>query len=206
MKNNVAMYLPRLFLIGLCAAILFGGPVFAQTNPSARDTQSKAQLERIAERKSTLKLQLNTAQTQKITANCKAAQLLIKKIADKDKIVTDKRQGIYSDLSTKLTAAIRTLQSQGEDITTLKNSQIQLDAAINQYVADTSSYMAATDDIITMDCTSDPTGFEATLTSARQLRTKLINDASQVKTAKNNLGQALSKAAAALKTEAPGTN
>jgi hypothetical protein len=203
--HKVHKYLSRPFLIGLSVASLAGGVATAQTsNIAGNSTNTAALEERIAQRKETLKLQLSTTQSQKIAKNCVAAQSLVKSITAKDKIAATKRQQIYTDLSTKVTSIIRALQSQEADIAELKSDQIQFDSAINKFVSDNMLYSSTADDLIAMDCPSDPAGFEALLTTARQQKTVLSSDAAQIKTAKATLSQALVKMADSLNANQSG--
>jgi hypothetical protein len=182
------------FVLAIIAT--FSGSAFAQSANS--DTSSMD--ERIAKSKNTLKLQLNAAQSQKISQNCVAAQGLIKNILSTYKITSTKRQETYSALSTQLTTDIRMLQTQGENISSLKTAQEQFDAAITKYTTDSASYKTALDDTVAMDCSKDPVGFKALLTSARQLKPVMASDAGQIKIARDELVQALDLEAKNLKT------
>jgi hypothetical protein len=115
----------------------------------------------------------------------------------------DQRQELYANLSTRVTTTLRKLQLQNVDITDLKNTQIQFDAAVNQYIADVANYEDSISDTAVLDCTNDPTGFEATLINARQLKAKLADDAGNIKNARSLLSQSLQKAAGTLTTKAP---
>jgi hypothetical protein len=185
MKNSSSLL--RVVLTVFAASLCLGSSAVAQTSSAKPNTLE----ERVAQSKATLKLQLSAAQSQKISQKCVAAQTLIKKVAAKDKTSADKRQQIYTDLSTQLTADIRTLQSQNVDVTTLKIAQAQFNVAINRYINDTATYETTVDDAIAVNCASDPLGFQSLLTSARQFRTALASDAAQIKDAKDTLAQTL---------------
>lgn len=187
-------------MVMLGTLVFVGGSVFAQAASSV--SVSSSMEERIAQSKATLKLQLSTAQNQKIAQKCSAAQTIIKNVEASYKISADKRQQVYTDLSTQITTDIRKLQSQGEDIISLKAAQEQFDASISYYLADTSTYKTALDDIVNMDCAKDPLGFESVLTNARQIKTKLAADAAQIKKSRDVLVQVLAQTAKTLNSTA----
>jgi hypothetical protein len=82
----------------------------------------------------------------------------------------------------------------------LKTLQSQFNDSANQYLVDASTYKTTMEDISEMNCSADPAGFMATLTSARQLRVKLASEVGQVASVKNSLVQALATAAEAFNT------
>jgi hypothetical protein len=183
---SVVITIGSLFLTGLVHA----------AEPAAKADNGLA--DRVTQRKSALKTQLTTERSQRITKNCLAAQNGLKNILIKDKALAGKRQATYSELSTQLTTTIRKLNSQKVDITELKTAQMQLDAAMNKYLEDMVAYKATLEDIAKIECAADPSGFEATLISARQLRVKLADDGKQIKTAKITMVQALKNTSAEL--------
>jgi hypothetical protein len=202
MKNTKILSGYILLMLGMVLCLVSG--VFAQspTSNTSSATQQKI-ADRVTQRKNALKLQLATAQSQNIAKNCVAAQAILKHTAAKDKKMLDQRQELYANLSTRVTTTLRKLQLQNVDITDLKNTQIQFDAAVNQYIADVANYEDSISDTAVLDCTNDPTGFEATLINARQLKAKLADDAGNIKNARSLLSQSLQKAAGTLTTNAP---
>jgi hypothetical protein len=130
-----------------------------------------------------------------IAKNCAASQKLVKSIAAQDKNNTNKRQTVYTNVSTRLSQVIGSLSKQGIDSTELKTIQAQFNDSANQYLTDAATYKTAMEDLSTMDCAADPAGFEATLASARQLRLKLAGEAGQIASAKSALVKALAKTA-----------
>jgi chorismate synthase len=203
MKNTKILSGHVLLILGITLSL--GSSVFAQNaNGDSSSTSQQKIIDRVTERKNTLKLQLTTAQSQKIVKNCVAAQTILKNTVAKDKKMLDQRQEVYADLSTRVTTTLRKLQRQNTDITDLKNAQIQFDTAVNQYITDASNYKDSVGDTVSLDCVTDPTGFEATLVSARQLKTKLADDTSGVKAARSLLTQAIQKTAGTLSSKTVG--
>jgi hypothetical protein len=65
-------------------------------------------------------------------------------------------------------------------------------ASINTYLKDAEAYKTAMDDAIIVECKTDPEGFKASLSEARQLRGVLGPDVNAVKSNLAALRQALS--------------
>jgi hypothetical protein len=104
----------------------------------------------------------------------------------------------YTNISARLAKVVDGLSKQGVGTAELTSLQQRFNTSANQYLIDASEYETTIDDLSVMDCAADPTGFEATLTSARQSRIKLASDIGQVASAKTSLAQAITKATAAL--------
>jgi hypothetical protein len=154
--------------------------------------------QRIVQRKSAIKPQLTDLQTQILASKCVSAQATLKNIKTKDLALADNRKLIYTDLSAKISVMIGKMQKQGIDVVALKNAQAQFNDIANKYLIDSDSYKTTLDDLTAMGCVKDPAGFEATLVSARQLRTQLANDSSLIKKALANVAQALADSKTAL--------
>jgi hypothetical protein len=137
--------------------------------------------QRLSQRKTALKVQLSAPQIQKITKGCSLAQTGLQDIKTKDATAAEKRFQAYSALASQLAITIDHLERQGIDTTKLKIQQTTFKGAINKYLSDAANYKSAMDDVVVMDCKNDTAGFEATLLSARQLRTQLAADASAIK-------------------------
>jgi hypothetical protein len=196
MKNFTSKHLGVLGLAGISVAILLCGTAIAATNTPETSASIPATIsERLNERKSTIKLQLTADQTQKITKNCTSAQKLIKSISAQDQNNATKRKQVYTNVSSHLAQVIESLNKKGTDTTGLKNIQTQFNDAANQYLIDAATYKTTMEDLSAIDCASDPTGFDVTLTAARQLRTKLSSEVGQVASVKTLLTEELVKSA-----------
>jgi biopolymer transport protein ExbD len=199
MKNFVAKYLGSLGVIGISGVVFMCGTVLAESNSIATTTAKTTTItERVTERKNTLKLQISAEQNAKLAKNCVESQKLIKSISAQDQNNANKRQQVYTNISSRLATVVAGLNKQGLDTTALKNIQSQFNAAANQYLVDDATYKTTIEDLSAMDCVADPTGFEATLTEARQLRKKLASEVGQVASVKTALTAELSKSISAL--------
>jgi hypothetical protein len=198
MKTFMVKYLGSLGLIVITVVTLAGSSAVAAANNATQTTsQPSTAAERITERKNTLKLQISTAQSQKIVSKCAAAQKLIKSITAEDNNSANKRKLVYTNISTRLAKVIDGLNKQSAQLKTL---QAQFNDTANQYLIDASTYKMTMEDLSEMNCSADPAGFMATLTSARQLRVKLASEVGQVASVKNSLVQAMATATAAYNT------
>jgi hypothetical protein len=200
-KSKIRLFSPSLILFFVLLSISgMAGAATSTTSDksSASSTIDSAQAKRIAQRKEALKISLTELQTQILTSKCGAAQETLKNIESKDKLKADARKQTYTNMSAKINDIITKIQKQGIDTNALKSAQTQFNVAANEYLIDSDAYVVALDDSVTMKCSVDPGGIEATLLSARQYRTLLVNDSSQIKLSTANLTKALSDTKQAL--------
>jgi hypothetical protein len=200
MKKFITKKLGGAFIALFGLIVLTNGSVIAETATSSTSgtTQTTPMNQRISSRKNELKLQLTTAQSQNLAKKCISAQKRVKSIAAQDASNANKRQQVYTNISARLAKVVDGLSKQGVGTAELTSLQQRFNTSANQYLIDASEYETTIDDLSVMDCAADPTGFEATLTSARQSRIKLASDIGQVASAKTSLAQAITKATAAL--------
>jgi hypothetical protein len=196
MKSILTKNICALFSSGLCILLLASSTVYAETsNATGANTQSKAITDRVTKRKNLLKLQLTSDKSKKLIKNCTDAQKLIKSINAQDINKAAKRKQVYTNISTRLNIVVQGLSMRSIDTTELKSLQEQFNTTANQYLVDASTYKTTMEDLSEMDCVADPTGFAATLSTARQLRTTLASEVGQVKAIKSQISQSVTKAA-----------
>jgi small-conductance mechanosensitive channel len=195
MNSKLTKNISALFSSGLCILLLASSSVYAETsNTAGTNTQTKEITDRVTQRKNLLKLQLPNDKSQKLAKKCTAAQKLIKSINAQDNNKATKRQQVYTNISTRLNIIIDGLNKRSIDTTELKSLQDQFNTTANQYLVDASTYKTAMEDLSEMDCTADPAGFAATLSTSRQLRTKLSSEVGQVKAIKSQISQSVANA------------
>jgi hypothetical protein len=173
MKNTL-----KIAALSLLCLVIVGGLVFKAARADTTNTVLSNLITPSSDEDSTTleqrlaarrpKVQLSAADKASIAAKCSLAQTAINDRRTKD---------------TKA-AAIR-----------LQNYFV---ASINSYLTDAGKYKTAMDDLVIMDCKSDPAGFKASLTEARQLRTQLNTDVSNIKKNLANLQKSLANARQAL--------
>jgi hypothetical protein len=140
------------------------------------------------------KVQLSATDKASIAAKCSLAQTAINDRRTKDTKAAAIRLETYNNLVKRLTFLVDNLSSQGSDASELLNAENYFVASINNYLADAGKYKTAMDDLVVMDCKTDPTGFKATLLEARQTRAQLNTDVASVKNNLANLRKSLGNA------------
>ena len=154
--------------------------------------------QRLKERQTRLKIQLDEPTRKSLIAKCGPAQPALIKVKARSLKADENRSKAYSGLMKRLGTIITLLEKQGVDTTELKSLKGQLEAAIAQYNKVAESYRTALGDIVTMRCAVDPTGFKATLETIREQRLQLGKDAVAIRNLLPKLKQALDDAKKAL--------
>jgi hypothetical protein len=171
--------------------------------------QNTTLAQRIAQRKTTYKAQLNlSAADQKSLSNkCEAAQTALTNLNNHDKAPFDNRFQVYSDLVSRLSQISDNLATQGVSAPGLVAVQGKFVDVINKYLTDSVNYQNAITDAIAIDCTSDPVGFKASLLDARNLRAQLLSGVGSIKSQQNSVKSAINdaKKSLGLKTTTGGT-
>jgi hypothetical protein len=198
MKNALTKIVPGLLSVAVIIAVFFSAASAETTNTvlsglitptSPEETTTMEQ--RLSARKA--KVQLSANDKASIAAKCTLAQTAINDRKTKDVKASAIRLQSYNELVKRLTFLVDNLSSQGNDATQLLNAESYFVASINSYLANAQKYKVAMDDLVIMDCKSDPTGFRATLEEARKLRAQLSLDVAAIKNNLGNLKSQLSK-------------
>ena len=154
--------------------------------------------QRLKERQTRLKIQLDEPTRKSLIAKCGPAQPALIKVKARSLKADENRSKAYSGLMKRLGTIITLLEKQGVDTAELKSLKGQLETAIAQYNKDAESYRTALGDIVTMRCAADPAGFKATLETIREQRLQLGKDAVAIRNLLPELKQALTDAKKAL--------
>jgi hypothetical protein len=188
-KRNLLLHAPVAALMGV---VLAGGVVLAVNSPGTvttsspivtpPDPQATTTIEqRIAQRKAAAKPQQTAARAAQIASKCSLAQTAVGQLRTKDTKARVARNQAYTTLATRLNNIVINLGNQGFNASELFAKQKQLNDAINKYLATAMDYKTAVDDLVNMDCKSDPAGFEATLSLVRSHRAQLASDGAAIK-------------------------
>lgn len=186
MKNILKKLGPSLLCAALVGAVFLNVARADTTNtvlsglitPPSQEASTTMD-ERLAARRP--KVQLTAADKANISAKCSLAQSAVNDRRTKDVKAAAIRLQTYNELVKRLTFLVDNLSAQGDDATALLAAQNYFVASINNYLVDADNYKTAMDDLVNMDCKNDPAGFRATLTEARDLRTKTGQDVAAVK-------------------------
>lgn len=137
---------------------------------------------RLAERKSALQTKLTAAQEAKIKSKCRISQGAPVKVLElRIRGVEKSRKEVYTNLVNRLTKLDGQLKAKNLDTTEFDGELVTLKTKITTFESDLAKYKQALIDLKSVDCVSDPTGFQASLDSARTLRDQVSKDAADVK-------------------------
>lgn len=171
---------------------LSSGAVLAQTETNNQSTQ-KTMEQRIADRKTALKTKLDAALQARLKGKCKASQKLVTAAKTKSDKAIENRQKAYEAVQTRLDALVAALEKANIDTATIADLQTQVDTAIEKLKTDVTAYNQTLTDLAGMNCETDPTGFKATLETARTQRKQVAKDAADLRTLKGKIVNELAK-------------
>lgn len=148
--------------LGLVVSITV--PVLAIAQQPAAQAELSA---RVEQRKQKNKVQLTNAEATKLGEKCKAAQEKItvatKKIADADKPVQTK----YEAHAGRIQKILQKAEVKGVETAQLKKDVDAYNEKYQAMVASVTAFNLSASDLKAIDCKANPTGFKATLQSAR---------------------------------------
>ncbi|MBI5906834.1 hypothetical protein HY857_02160 [Candidatus Saccharibacteria bacterium] len=147
----------------------------------ADTSQTTTKDQRISQRKTELKAQISEQSLKTLAQKCKKVQKTIAAIKTKDEKALIIRHDFYTSSANKLNYIVDNLKKQNISSTALEAAGQPFGVAVNKYLSDARAYKAAIDDLASMDCTKDTTGFRATILSAQQLRAQLASDVATIK-------------------------
>jgi len=182
----------------LLAAALLVTILGVSVSVGAQQSADSALTARAAARQAAFKAQVDAVPKQRILSNCKAVQEQLVNLRAKKAAAASKRLEVYTKLSTRLDSITAKLRAQGIGSDGLEKSQEQFTEFYSRFKTDSQAYKEALNDTIKIDCTADPSGFQASLLETRQLHAKLAKDASDLKATVPLLAEGLTAAKQAL--------
>ncbi len=199
----------RILSIAVVAVVvLVGGPVLAQSLPPDNDSTQLEQTteridesteetvksreesveanrqkrnERIDERKSLLQTRLSNAEEARIRARCSTAQASLSSISGRLAGIEMSRSQMYEAIINRLTNAKEGLSISGIDTQQLDDIINELKSKLDNFNSVLGDYKQAIADLVGMDCATDPSGFKATLLTARQSRQSASQSAQEIR-------------------------
>lgn len=142
--------------------------------------QKKELADRVNARVAELKTKLTTTQQARVTTRCTAAQGTIRSLSVKIDGAQSAREEKYGKLTTSFSTLSAKLKTQGLDTSTLEGQLKTLTTKIDTYKADLTTYKQAVTDLAALDCTKDPTAFQASLDAARKSLATVRSDAQAI--------------------------
>lgn len=165
--------------MALCLVAISGQIVRAQTGEDSSETQvttqsetekTRALEERLATRKAAQATRLTTAQTARLKGRCVAAQAKLMNLGKQAQTHTGGRLTAYQATQTKLTALAEKL-SDKVSTNDLEAALSELSTKITAFETASATYWQTLADLVEVDCTTDPTGFRASLDTVKSERT-----------------------------------
>ncbi len=147
-----------------------------------KEAAEKTLQERLEQRKAKLAERLTAADSTRLKSRCKAAQAILEGVMTRIDTIKEKRGEVYSSLQERLDTLAANLESQGVDTTVLKTQLAELDTKIDSFQSDLDAFGLAVNDMVAMDCESDPEAFKAALETARELRQTVATGAADIRT------------------------
>ena len=150
------------------------GAISAQDQASDRAAERAARIEANKQRVTD---RLSVAEERRIGAACSAAQEKVAALQGNLGEAIENRRSAYADISAKLDEVVRKLHAASVDTTGLEAAITEMNTQSSAVLAAAEAYQSTLADLAAMDCASDPNGFQATLTVAREQRATLVAQA-----------------------------
>jgi chromosome segregation ATPase len=152
--------------------------------PDQLTDEEKAQKlqERITAAKEKALSKINANQEKRLAGICKASQTLIEKIQLNTSTFIENRQSKYATVNSKLTELSDKLAAAGADVTELNAAISEMETKYNTNEVIINDYATSLNDLTSIDCASDPSGFKAILESTRMQRKDILTQTSTIRT------------------------
>lgn len=183
MKNVFYAVLMGFLLIGAPVSLLAQeDPDFTEVKIIGEDGESKTFPIRLEEAKRKFEDKINDAKEKRVAAACVAAQTKVASVIEKTQNFQTRHTEVHQKWLTKLTDLSARINLAGIDTTTLDGYVQELNALVSQNSSDLVSYVAGLEDVSSVDCEADATGFYSALQEARAARSLVIDDTKDVLT------------------------
>ena len=158
--------------------------VFAETDQSVQtdtaeqstaDTEEKTKkATRIQEYKDKVAEKISQSEENRVAGLCKGAQTVVTNMQTKLDKALENRQTTYQRISDRLAELVAKLKVAGADTAELEAAVASVDAQSAQVIALIQTHQTTLSDLSSMDCATDPAGFKAALSSARDDRKAIV--------------------------------
>jgi hypothetical protein len=156
--------------------------VTEETKRELTAEEKTALQERLAKRKTELKIRVTTTEKQRLATRCKNATGPISSLRGRIKGIETSRAQVYDNLVDRLTSLSTKLEARGLNTDEL-NQQIEtLQEKITTFQTDLATYKQIVADLGDMDCAADPEAFKASLEAARSALAKVKLDGTDIRT------------------------
>lgn len=142
-------------------------PEQSTTTATESSTEQKPFVKRIQDRKDKRTERLSAVKARQLESRCKAAQGRLSSVKSKQGSVLATRQKLHNNMTERLDKLVVGLSARSLDVTKLKAEVETFKTLTASFELSYTEYQTAVDDLVTMDCASDPEGFQASLEDAR---------------------------------------
>lgn len=184
MRQRIKYWLAGLVIAPTLAMSLTLSRALAEetANGDNKTTDATSIQDRITTRINNLKTKLTETEQKHLQTRCKAAQGNIMSLVTRTGEIKTKRSTIHENIIDKLNKIVTKLKAKNVDTTSLESQIKELQTKINTFNLDLATYTATVTDLSNMDCATDPTGFKASLETARTQRDTVAKDAAAIRT------------------------
>lgn len=166
---SVVMVMP-MTLGGIASAQEASTPTQIVDNPPvAQNIQS-----RIKARKEKSQRRLSQLESRIVKPKCQTASTLIKQSQPRVNNFASQRTRLYSQTVDRLRSFSPKLKSANLDTATYDSQIARLQTKFDSFSSEVSAFKQAVDDLVAMDCSTDPEGFVITLLDAKARRLAVI--------------------------------
>jgi hypothetical protein len=137
------------------------------------EEKKKTMEERLQSYKEKQQQTLAEAQSKRIVARCKSAQVKVASLRTRVTTVVETRKAVYEKIDARLTELLVKLQKAGIVTTGYETAQKDIKVDLASLSESMETYGTVLDDLVAMDCAADPEAFKAALESARETQKEL---------------------------------
>lgn len=141
----------------------------------------QTQADRIKSQITAQKVKLTAAETARFKLKCVAGQTKVKALGTTIDSRRTARLEAYDSLTARLDTLIAKLKAAKVDTTKLEEEKTELASKVTTFKTDLAKYKVALDDLQSLGCQADPTGFKAALETARSARATVAADAAAIR-------------------------
>lgn len=149
-----------------------GGIAVAQSAPAAPPSGSSFQ-QRLSQRKSEQKVQLDEKQARRLERRCTRAQQTIRELQQSTTQLANRRNLIYDHIEGKIWTITGMLKIADADTFKLEEQLATYDKKTDGFETIMGYYRQTLDDLAVINCQADLIGFQALLNTARQYHSNL---------------------------------
>lgn len=149
--------------------ILRAGDLAAQAVPPAPTPAGSSLDQRVAQRKTERAIVLDERATKKLESSCVGSQTKFRSIQNEILDIEKSREEVYRAIEGKVWVAIGRLKVAGKDTFNLETSQLDYTKKTTKFLETFNQFKQAIDDILIINCASDPTAFMAYVETIRLL-------------------------------------